>query len=189
MSKATTNGTATAPPETAGKGRTLLQLTEDMRTLGELLEEVGGDITSPTVAAAIDQWMAECATNQASKVEGYCTLIKEVELTACALQAEVDRLKARISVKENTAKALKTRLQWAMGEWNTRKLDTGKFLVSVQANGGKTPVEVTDEAAIPEDYFVMVPKLDSDKLRAALEAGTEVPGAKLGVKGEHLRIK
>ncbi len=66
---------------------------------------------------------------------------------------------------------------------------TGKLLI--KANGGKRPLVITDESALPDTYTPMVITypVDKDKLRADLEAGATVPGAYLDERGSHLEVR
>lgn len=58
----------------------------------------------------------------------------------------------------------------------------------LQTNGGKVPVIVEDEAAVPVAYRrAVVPPPDLDRIRAALESGAAVPGCRLGERGEGVR--
>lgn len=61
-------------------------------------------------------------------------------------------------------------------------------IARLQPNGGKDPVVVEREAEVPEAYRrPAVAPLDLDKIRAALLAGTPVPGCRLGERGRHVR--
>jgi hypothetical protein len=60
----------------------------------------------------------------------------------------------------------------------------------IQANGGKLPVVYDaglDPRALPPEYQRVTVEADGDAIRAALEAGREVPGCVLGARGEGVR--
>lgn len=175
--------------EAPTKPRSILALTADMEALRDLLEECGGDISNPETEAAVLSWVNENAEARTAKVEAYCQLVRVFELEEAAIVAEMDRLKARATVKANAQKALKSRLMWAMGQWAEKKIDTGKFVVSVAANGGVQPIEVEDESKVPEEFGEMKWHLDAAKVRKAVADGKEVPGVKVLPRGSHLRIK
>jgi hypothetical protein len=72
--------------------------------------------------------------------------------------------------------------------------------LAVQANGGKTPLELTfgdreltpDLIAmfdVPPEFVKVTYTLNTDAVRAALEEGVELPWAKLGDRGRHLRVR
>ena len=48
---------------------TLLDITDDLRALDDLIESVGGDITDPSVDTAINNWLDELNTNLSEKVD------------------------------------------------------------------------------------------------------------------------
>lgn len=168
--------------------RTLFAISDDLVAIRDLMLECGGDISNEQTAAAVDGWLKELNTDLEGKVDAYCGLIREMELTAVALQAERDRLDARIKTNENAVKSLKARLKMAMEALQRPKIEATKFTVRIQANGGKVPVDVVDEASIPDEFFEMQPKLVLDKVREALEAGKTVSGAALKSRGSSLRI-
>ena len=71
---------------------------------------------------------------------------------------------------------------------NRLKIECPLFKVAVRDN----PVSVLIEGEVPEDYMMLPPPPDPvpDKaaIKMALEAGKEVPGAKL-VRGRRVEIK
>jgi hypothetical protein len=79
----------------------------------------------------------------------------------------------------------------AMISINRPKVETERFKLSVRKNGGKVPVIVTDETALPTEYRVprVTEVIDKDGIREALEAGKPVPGAALGERGQRLELK
>ena len=92
---------------------------------------------------------------------------------------------------EATADRLRKALLQAMIATKQNMVQTDRFRFAVRNNGGKIPLLVTDEAAIPVAY--RVPKvtevLDKEAIRADLEAGKAVPGAALGQRGVRLELK
>ena len=100
-------------------------------------------------------------------------------------------MEALAASDEAKAERLRAALLRAMQATQRDKVETPRFRLAVRKNGGKVPVLLTDEAAIPALY--RVPKitevLDKDGIRAALEAGQSVPGAALGERGVRLELK
>lgn len=175
--------------DTQPKRRTLFDLAADMRALDDLLLECGGDITNEATAAAVDAWFAENQDRLGEKVDAYVALIREFEARKVALVAERDRLISRIRTAENAADGLKRRLQMAMESIGTTKIETDTNTVAIQNNGGKAPLKIIDEAAIPEAYGDMVWRISNERIREALEKGETVPGAMLEPRGKSLRIR
>jgi hypothetical protein len=101
---------------------------------------------------------------------------------------EGERLVSQAKVQENSARGLKERLLWFMGERDVRKVETDKFRFSVAKNGGQLPL-VIDDQGVPDDYLVVEHRVDKEKIRDCLKDGGLLSFAKFGERGEHLRIK
>jgi len=106
------------------------------------------------------------------------------------LKQEEKRVQALRKTSENRARFLKERLLFAFQELDIRRLDTARARVSVAQNGGKIPLVVDDADAAMDAGFVVVSRdVDKEAIRATLQDGGVVPGAKLGERGVSLRIK
>ena len=125
------------------------------------------------------------------KADDYAALIRVCETRADARRMEAERMTILAKDDERKAERLRTLLMDAMKATGRTKVETDRFRLSVKKNGGKVPVIITDEAALPIDY--RVPKIteviDKDGIREALESGKEVPGAALGERGQRLDLK
>lgn len=167
----------------------LYELTQEMVELDTLLAQAE-DPDSPEVFDAIQRALA-LHDERERKVDAYCCLIAEISARAAARKAEADRLNASATASANAVKRLKTRLLEAFNAMGIGKLETERFTVSVAKNGGLVPLEIdpdVDPAALPEEYQKVTISVDNEKVRAAL-ATTELPFAKLGERGQHVRIK
>lgn len=140
---------------------------------------------------AIAQHAAALAEAFDSKADDYAALIRVCETRAAARREEAERMLLLAKDDERKADRLTAMLMDAMTATGKTKVETQRFRLSVKKNGGKIPVVITDEAALPVDF--RVPKvtevIDKDGIREALEAGTPVPGAELGKRGQRLEIK
>jgi hypothetical protein len=89
------------------------------------------------------------------------------------------------------AERLKERLKGAMEGTGRLKIDTERFKISVQRNGGKLPVAIDPTAMdLWDGKFVRVKREpDADVIRQALEAGEEVVGCSLMERGTSLRVR
>jgi len=172
-----------------GKKRTLLDITEDMQALDDLLQDMGGDVSNPEVEATIDGLLAELDADLENKVDNYAALIGCMRGRAEIRKAEAKRLMDRVRVDENAAKGLSERLKYAFESLNLSKVETPRFRVSIAKNGGKAPLVIDEDALIPEEYQRIVKEPDKTLLREALEAGTEVAGVSLGDRGTRLSIR
>lgn len=127
------------------------------------------------------------------KAEGYAKLLKQLEADQAALDAEAARLKDRASVVGNKVKRIKERLKESMEALDKTKIQAGIFTFAIQKNGGKAPIEYAPDMKVgelPLEYLTFpAPTINSDAVRAALDAGTELEWAHYGERGTHLRLK
>jgi hypothetical protein len=123
--------------------RTLLQISDDMQALDELLAEVEGDISDPKVQEAFDAFFAEIETNLKGKVDGYCGLINEMSARAYIRTTEAHRLMHRAKVDEDAMAWLKARLKAFLEGRALRVLETDRYKVTVAGNGGKAPLDIS----------------------------------------------
>ncbi len=125
------------------------------------------------------------------KADDYAALIRVCLTRAAARREEAERMVLLAKEDERKAERLTDMLMHAMTVTNRKSVQTSRFKLSIKRNGGKVPVIITDEAALPIDY--RVPKIteviDKDGIREALESGKEVPGATLGERGQRLDLK
>jgi hypothetical protein len=173
---------------------TLFQIGDEIRALHDLLTECEGELPDAEAEAAIDGWLAETEGDLFKKVDGYCGLIRELEARSEAREIEAKRLMALAGADGNQAKRLKDRLKAFFEISGIKKLETPRFRVSVQANGGQLPLIIPDDwdddaASAPEAFQRRVIVLDTVAIRTAICNGEETHGACLGERGNHLRIK
>jgi len=170
----------------------LLDITEDMAALDALLTENGGDISDPAVMDAIDRWFAENEANLRAKADGYAAFIQEQKLLAETRKAEADRMAAKAKRNQATAEFMAGRLKATMEQLGMAKIETARFTIAVQGNGGKQPVDVFGAIdQLPEwakrTRTIIEP--DKDKIRERLEAGETLEFAVLQPRGTRLAIK
>ena len=167
----------------------LLDITDDMQALEDLLAEVGGDVTDPKVGETVDAWFAELDANLTGKVDNYAALISTLRARADIRRAEAERLARRAQVDEAAADWLASRLLAALDARGMRKVETDRYAVSVVGNGGKQPLLVDGE--IPSEWTKTVTRTEPgrERIRASLEAGQALPFARLGERGKRLSIR
>lgn len=175
---------------------TLLQIGDEVQALVQLLDEAaeaneGGEL-SEEQSAAFDKWFQEIGAKREDKIDAYCGLIREMDLRAAARREEMERLALRVRVDENQARALKLRLKDHFIATGEKKVETRRFKVWVQNNGGKQPLELhpmLDPNKLPTELQKVTISPDLDKIREALADGCEVPGCRLLPRGTQLRIQ
>ena len=169
--------------------KSLFDITQDFEALYDLLVERDGDISDPDVARIIDDLFAELNSDLETKVDNYAAFIKELQARSNARKEEADRMMKRARVDANLADNLEKRLKFGLEAIRRTKVETSRFTVSIQGNGGVAPMLVEHEEDIPEQYFDHPPVLNRTFLREDLEAGKSIPGCRLGERGTQLRIR
>ena len=72
-----------------------------------------------------------------------------------------------------------------------KTVETARYKLTLANNGGKAPLIVDDEFVLdlPDEYLEWSAEPDRAKIRAALEAGEVLTFARLGERGQSMRIK
>ena len=164
---------------------TIYELTDQYRQLLELAEDPDTDIT--VFRDTLEALDGEIEI----KAEYYGRVIRELEGRAAALDAEIERMtKLKVAAKRSIM-WMKEALQFAMEGTGKAKIKTDHFAFTIATNGGKQPMYVSDRIDdIPEDFRTYpAPVPNKDAIRAALEAGQELPFAQLQERGRSLRIR
>jgi hypothetical protein len=160
---------------------TLYELTGEIEQIYDAVYDEDVDIN----ALAAQMEAAEIAFDR--KAEGYAKLIKSWQADAATIKVEEERLRARRQSLEAAATRMKNSLQAAMNLTGHRKVKTPLFSIGIQAN--PPAVSITDETAIPAEYYVIpAPTFNRAQIAKELKAGHEVPGAEL-VQSEGVRIR
>ena len=116
------------------------------------------------------------------KIENIGLWIKDLKADAEALKVEEHNLADRRREKENKVECLSRYLTYAL---DGQKFETAKLKVGYRKS---QQVEV-DMDILPDEYFrFRDPEPDKTKIKAALKAGTEIPGAEL-VEKQNMIIK
>jgi hypothetical protein len=169
--------------------KSLFDLSEELRLLGESLQENDGEL-SPELEAWFDNLQGDIA----DKLDNYCALITRLEAYATARRYEATRLAALASTDSNLAKRLHARLFQFLQAQKLNRLDTTRYRLTIAKNGGAAPLLIPGEweeypENAPERYHRHVIQLDKKAIRADIEAGEGHPECALGERGQHLRIK
>ena len=171
--------------------KSLFEIGDEFAQIHALLHETGGELT-PEIEGHVTAWLESLADEEAAKMDGYAAYIKFLDMEAVAAKAEAEQWAKRAQVRTNAAKRLKDRVRDHLTATGRTKVTSAKgVVISVQANGGKPPLEVdtVDPATVPDHLCRVVRSLDGDAVRAAIEAGETLPFARLGDRGTHLRIR
>ena len=168
---------------------TLTGITDDLLALDALLDEHGGDVSDPAVEAAVSAWMAELERSLADKADGYAAFIVELEARVRLRRDESQRLAARARVDERKCEYLRGRLLDAMRRTNTPVLNTSRYRLSIAKNGGVAPLVIVGD--VPSEWMRTKVEVspDRERIREALDAGTRLPFASYGERGERLVLR
>lgn len=165
----------------------LYQITSELQAVIDGILE--GGIDSPEAQQALDEHLAGLDEALDQKCEDYAAVIMSLQARSDARAAEAKRIRELANADATVAQRLKERLKQAMEATGRVRIDTTRFRLTVANNGGKQPMLIEDQSAIPTEFIVQVPEVDKDAVRAALEAGRAVPGCTLVPRGTSLRIK
>lgn len=161
----------------------LFEITQQLRELEILAdsEDIPDDVLRDTIEGLTGDFE--------TKAVATAKFILSLEATADAIKEVATAAEIRAKRVQKRADQVRHYLLLQFQMINHRKIDSPELVIARRAN--PVSVQVTDEAAIPKDYFVQPPppppNLDKKAVKKALQAGTAVPGAFLE-SGEHLRI-
>jgi len=148
------------------------------------------------IPAELEAWFAGLEQEEGQKLDSYVGLIKQLIYEGKACEDEYKLWHAKALARGRAIDALEDRLKLHLERTKRKSITTpGLTKISLCKNGGKRPVtifaDVPDESPYFKDYFVAetVISPNREKIRQALEAGVELPFAKLEEPGQHLRIK
>lgn len=169
--------------------RTLFAISDDLQKLNELLDECSDDAQQQELIA---QWFEQLGEERDTKLDGYAALITEMQARAEARKTEQKRLAELVAADENRAKLLKERLKWFFEAHDLKKVETARYSIGLQRNGGKAPLifkEGLSPTELPEHFQRVTIDPETTRIREALEAGEILEFARLGERGTSLRIK
>lgn len=172
--------------------RSLYDISTDYSEFEDLLDRIDLDAISDEDQAQLDAFMADLEHERDVKLDGYGRFIKEREYIGKARTEEAKRIAKLGQIEMNKATYLKNRLLMFFESHGINEtIQTLHFKFRKQANGGVAPLVMNEDVqpeSLPERFVKTVLVIDREEIRAALEAGEQLAFAKLGEKGEHLRI-
>lgn len=150
-----------------------------------------------------------------AKADSIGFAVKEYEARAEARKAEAERMRASADRDAETAKRIKAMVLEVMQEFGEKKLPGRLFTITRQGNGGLSPLLIAQPDLIPDRLKMVMVKMSLDAwqhmrkffegaqvacevsapepngsaIRGILERGEGVPGARIGDRGEHVRIR
>lgn len=144
------------------------------------------DLDEATLADTLEGMTGELE----AKAQNVAFVARNLEALAASIKEAETAMDARRKALENRANGLRRYIADAMDFAGVRKIECPYFALKLKANPAS--VDVFDLAQLPMDYMCPVlpppPAPDKAAIKAALQAGQDVPGARL-VQGQRLEIK
>lgn len=158
----------------------LYKISESLNDLSQAYEN--GDIPDEAYADTLQGIEMEFE----QKAEQIAKIIRNFEGNNLALKSEIDRLKAMQTCNNNQIEYCKKYLFEQMKITGKTMFATELFKFSIQKNGGMLPLQILNDY-IPPEYRKN--EADNAFVRNAINSGEQLDFAKLGERGESLRIK
>ena len=164
---------------------TLYRIRQEFHDLERRLYDSGGEVTQEIAAR-----LAELDLAGRGKIDAYGDYIQECMAGVKACRDESRRLTDRARLLEGRVRLLKQRAREYMYERDVRRIEGKRHTVMIQKHGGKLPIEVDDnlEPRNLPTYYQLI-DIDMTAVRHALEAGEQLEWARLGERGESVRVK
>lgn len=170
---------------------TIYELTYAFEQIADEFEAVEGTTDEAVITALYARIDAlELALDQ--KVDNVLAVTVDLEARAVTRRKEAARLIERAKIDERAAERLEDVTIKLLDAAGRKTIETARFKCTVRGNGGKVPV-VREPCSKVEDLPTDLVKTtittapDTDRIRACLEAGEDIPGFHLGAVGRHLR--
>lgn len=152
----------------------LYELTEQYETLLEMAQEGGEGVDYESMLQGMEGAISD-------KLDGYCKIIKTLEVEAAAVGAESLRLSQRKTGLENQVKRMKDAMKSGMIRLNMNKHQSTLFTVSVTSP--RQRVDVLDTEIVPKKYLRIKKEVDKAAAMELLKSGKKIRGLSL-VQGE-----
>lgn len=146
---------------------------------GALADLSSMDVSDEAVQNSLEEFKGEFT----DKAIAIIKLSENLEADTSAIDAEIERLKARKQVIVNRKDSLREYLLHNMQAANINKIECPLFTASLRQ--GVESVEITEQSLLPDEFVSVevVTKPDKNAIKAALKSGQDVPGAAL-VRGK-----
>ena len=163
--------------------QTLYHIREEHLSILQQLEENNGELT-PELETALSLTQEQFQ----EKAVSYGFVVKYFDTGASVVEAEIKRLQQLQEKLENKGEMFRQRLEGAMHQFGVEKIETPTLKISFRKS---EVVEIIEADKLPATMLDIVPqshKINKTKIKAAIKAGEDVPGAAL-VTRQNLQIK
>lgn len=159
----------------------LFEITNDMQTLYDMLTDSDADIQA--VRDTLDGMMGELE----HKASGYVAVINQMDMEQKKAEEMYKFFKEKADARKNGIKRLKDAIKWAMINLNLTEIEAGQYIIKLQANGGKLPLQIVGD--VPDNFKRIIYEDDTELIRKHLENGENLGFAYLEERGKHVVIK
>lgn len=152
---------------------------ESHQMIGQLIES-GGEIDEQ-----METMMTEVQNQLAEKVDNYALFLDRLKAEVAFYKEREKELQKVRKGLEKLDEALKTNIKLGLQKLQKRELEGENYRFKMSDS---QPRLIIDESQLPDDFKIEVVsyQVDKDKVRDALDADLNVPGAKLE-EGKTLR--
>lgn len=164
---------------------TLYQAEDDLKTWVDTLEAASTDEERVEITTRLSDYLSAAV----EKRDRFCAFLAHLESQVELCRAEEKRIAEHRRVFEALQERLENYAIRTMEDLGVKKLEGATSVLKLY---GKPPsVLITDPAEIPARFIVEKIVRDPDKkaIKAAIDAGEDVPGATLSIGGNSLRRK
>ncbi len=162
---------------------TLYELSSGFNSIMDLVEDETMDLD------ALEEGLQTIECSLEEKCLNGIGLIKSLENQRDGLKAEGKRLAERARVLDGRIQSIKDWYKVNLEAMGKSKVSTDRGIMAIQNN--PPSLKIDDEHRIPAEFLDVVPEhyeVAKDRLKAAIKAGKEVPGAHME-QGKSLRIR
>ena len=165
---------------------TLYSLNVQMQTILEMAED--DELDPQLIADTLEGLEGEVE----DKLDSYGIVMNELLMDVEKIDVELKRLTDTKKRINRNIDRMKEAVKASMILMDKRKVQGAHFTWQIQKNGGKAPLIIDEDMpaiSLPEEYQLWDVKPNKEVIRQDLEAGKELPYARLGERGESLRLK
>ncbi len=164
-----------------------------MPTFEQIQDEIASMLSlsdeelTPEQRHAMDAYLDELGTQEASKVDGFAAFLREQSARADAYRKESQRLAGKARSVESNLGWLKGKYLTVMQQRGLRKINGAAYTISLRTS---EVVMVEDMDKLPAAFVERKETFAPSKtaIRDAIKAGQDVPGARLQTV-EHLQVR
>lgn len=153
---------------------TLPEITRAANDVAVMLMENGGELTPE-----IEKFLSELDLKTKAKVDGYALMIERMKLEQGFWKEQAEAASAIAKACEAVGKRIKGAILNTMGSEGIEEISGNLKRAVLTSTAGS--LDITDAEAIPEEFKMKVTQtvIDTEKVRAALDAMEDVPGARI----------